>query len=399
MKPPQTLFFAALMAIAVCGPFAVGGETPKPDAPAITFPFAYTGEGMANLSGGFKRGAIDEGVVTLGVKGDLDALLGWKGGSFLVSSMYAHGPSLTRKYVHDFNFVSNIDAYDSLRFYEAWFQQEFADGKYSLRVGQILADTEFFVSENGALFLNSTFGAIPLVSQNYHAAAYPVAAPGVRGRWTPVESFSLQAAVFSGDVGDPGVNNKHGLDWRLNGALVLVEASTKLNGDPKGRNLATVFKLGGFVRTPAREVTFADPSCRHANGGGYFIVDQQLWRKPATEDQGLSGFVRLGGTPEDRNTVPFYCDGGFNYKGLLPGREKDLAGIGLSYTQVSKRLVDGAGFPIPTHHETILEATYKIILKDWCAVQPDFQYIFNPGATRKAANALVAGLRFNLTFP
>ena len=85
---------------------------------------------------------------------------------------------LTNKAVHDFNTLSNIDAYDSVRLYEAWLQQEFWDRKFSIRLGQILADAEFFVSDYGALFINSSFGAIPLVSQNLVPPIFPVAAPG-----------------------------------------------------------------------------------------------------------------------------------------------------------------------------------------------------------------------------
>jgi carbohydrate-selective porin OprB len=35
---------------------------------------------------------------------------------------------------------------------------------------------------------------------------------------------------------------------------------------------------------------------------------------------------------------------------------------------------------------------------EWLSVQPDVQYIFNPGACASADNALVAGLRVNLSF-
>ena len=36
--------------------------------------------------------------------------------------LYPHGESLTDKYVHDLNRVSNIDAYDSVRLYDLWFE-------------------------------------------------------------------------------------------------------------------------------------------------------------------------------------------------------------------------------------------------------------------------------------
>ena len=382
-------------------PLAWGGEAQtdaREGAPAqpLTFPISYTGEGFANLSGGYKRGAIYVGLLSVGARGDLGKLIGWRGASFLLSGLDAHGPSLTDQYVHDLNRVSNIDAYDSVRLYEAWVQQELADGKVSLRLGQILADTEFFVSDNGALFLNSAFGAIPVVSQNFDAPVFPVAAPGMRVRWTATDAFSLQAGLFEGDPGDPATENQHGLDWNFQGALALAEVAYKIHSAKESQGLPGVYKLGAFFHSRGADAAFpAEPS--RSTAGGYFVADQQLWRKPGTEDQGLSGFLRIGAAPADRNPVPFYFDTGFNFKGLLPGRAKDIAGLGLSYTNLSGQACDDAGNRPTAHHETLLEATYKVAIHDAFSVQPDFQYI--PGGTGRAPNAVVVGLRFNLIFP
>ncbi|HEY3661914.1 MAG TPA: carbohydrate porin, partial [Chthoniobacterales bacterium] len=99
--------------------------------------------------------------------------------------------------------------YDSLRLYEAWPQENLWNGKFSIWAGQMLADSEFLVSDYGALFLNGSFGAIPLVSQNLVPPIFPVAAPGLRLRSAPNDSFYIEAAGFGGNVDDPGTNNKH----------------------------------------------------------------------------------------------------------------------------------------------------------------------------------------------
>ena len=399
----NNLFGAALLVGLTLAPFGQAGEPasapPEPqESKALSFPFSYTGEGLANLSGGYKRGAVYEGLLSVGVQGDLSKLIGWNGGSFLVSGLYPHGPSLTENYVHDFNGVSNIDAYDSPRLYEAWVQQELADGKISIRLGQILADAEFFVSDGASLFINGAFGAIPLVSQNFAAPIFPAATPGVRVRWTATESVAVQAGVFNGAVGDPGSDNKHGVDWRFDeGVLAITEVAYTVTGEKGSEGLRGVYKLGAFFHSSEANDAFPREPSR-ADAGAYFVADQQLWRKPGTEDQGLSGFLRIGGAPGDRNTVPFYFDTGFDYKGLLPGREKDITGIALSYTKLSTDLCDDAGEALGSHHEAILEATYKVQVKDWLTVQPDIQYIFNPGACENQDNAFVAGVRFNVSF-
>ena len=396
--PSRSLRNCLLLLGAACAPLAQGGDAEPPKA--LSFPTSYTGEGFSNLAGGYKRGAVYEGLLSSGVQGDLEKLAHWNGATFLVSGLYPHGTSLTDNYVHDFNRASNIDAYDSVRLYEAWVQQELADGKISLRLGQILADAEFFASDSGTLFLNSAFGAIPVIGQNLNAPIYPTAAPGARVRWTASDALSVQAGLFDG-AGDPARDNKHGVRWHLDGndgVLAITEATYKLHGAKEGTGLPGVYKLGAFFHNSQSKDVFPEGP-RRGDVGAYFIADQQLWRKPGTEEQGLSAYVRMGTAPDGRNTVPFCFDGGLNFKGLLPGREKDIAGFGFAYTSLSGNVRDAAGHPPGTHHEAILEATYKVAVKGGITVQPDFQYIFNPGGFQSAPNALVAGLRCTLAFP
>ena len=186
-------------------------ETVQAVAPtrAIEFPVELTTEILGNLAGGTSRRAIWESLLNVGIALDLEKAAGWKGGTVSVRAIYPQGDGLTDKAVHDFNTLSNIDGYDSLRLYDAWFEQEFSGGKFSIRLGQLLADAEFFDSDYAALFLNSSFGAIPLVSQNLNPPIFPTAAPGIRLLARPSDSFYAEAAFFSGDAGDPATNNKH----------------------------------------------------------------------------------------------------------------------------------------------------------------------------------------------
>ena len=56
--------------------------------------------------------------------------------------------------------------------------------------------------------------------------------------------------------------------------------------------------------------------------------------------------------------------------------------------------------------ETFLEASYQIQVARWWQIQPDLQYVINPGAgianpndpTQRIKNELVIGLRTNITF-
>jgi carbohydrate-selective porin OprB len=48
--------------------------------------------------------------------------------------------------------------------------------------------------------------------------------------------------------------------------------------------------------------------------------------------------------------------------------------------------------------EMVLEFTYKAILTPWLYVQPDAQFIINPGATQDLSNAFVIGGRVSINF-
>jgi porin len=134
-----------------------------------------------------------------------------------------------------------------------------------------------------------------------------------------------------------------------------------------------------------------------------------LWRESGTSDRGLAGFVRMSAAPADRNLIDFHFDGGLTYSGLLPGRQSDLAGVGLSYERISSqrrgfskdvRAVTGVSLPLPDF-ELAVELSYQAQLAPWWIVQPDLQIIVHPGARLTAATedeAVVLGLRTGISF-
>ena len=365
----------------------------------VTFTLDTSIEIFGNLSGGTTRTAVCESLFVAGIEADLQKAIGVPGLSLVVNGLYAAGPSLTNKSTHEFNRLSNIDAYDSIRLYEAWLEQAFWDGRLSIRLGQILADAEFFVSDYGDLFINSSFGAIPLVSENLDAPVFPVAAPGFRVRATPSDSFYAQAAVFSGDVGDPSTNNKHGTRFSFrDGALCFFELGYHVNptvsverSHPVSATLAGTYKLGGFYDSGEFEAN-TERKAKQGDYGIYLLAQQEVWHPDNNPTRALAVFGRMGATPDDRNSVPFYCDAGFNFRGILPTRTDDIVGLGFSYTQVSSGPVANGG------HEKVVELTYRAALHEHIFLQPDLQFIIHPGALASAETVVAAGLRLQISY-
>jgi porin len=368
----------------------------------ITLSADYTGEVLGNLTGGLKSGSVFEGLLRLNLQLDLAKLLCWKGGSFNASLLDPHGEGISREYSGDFNLASNIDAHNGVRLFELWFQQNFCGDTLSIRIGQMAADQEFFLSTNSALFLNSGFGAPPTISFDSQLPVYPVGGFGVRLQYKPNEHYFLRAVIFDASPGNQATNDKNGAAFHVNpgaGEIFLLETGYAVNASPDAKGLTGTYTIGAWFDSSLE----TSPGLQGAHNSDYclyLMIDQMIYRN-SSENSGLKdlgAFFRLSGAPrQDRNLVPFYFDAGFNLIGLIPSREKDVYGIALGYTKLSDELmVDG--IKVHSAHETVLETTYKIQVNDHFYVQPDLQYILDPGAFRHLSNALVAGVRFDLTF-
>jgi porin len=126
------------------------------------------------------------------------------------------------------------------------------------------------------------------------------------------------------------------------------------------------------------------------------ILEQMVHR--GLGEVGLYG--RAGFAPPDRNASGLGFDGGVNWEGFLPGRDDDIAGVGFAYAgltggaidELRREGVEAAGA------EMVVEATYQAVVTPWLSVQPDVQYVIQPGADRGLGNALVVGCRVSVVF-
>jgi porin len=379
----------------------------------FTFTPTLTAEVFGNPSGGRRQGAITDGQVNLPVDFDLDPLSGGavKDLTIHANAFYIYGNSLSQKYVGDFSITSNIATYDTLRLDELWIQKALWDKKITIKVGNMAVDTEYFQSASASLFINATFGAFTFIANNVpDAPVYPLASPGVRIQLLPDPRFYVLAGVYGLDnTSDLTRNNQNGIRFSLNGSsgmLIMSEAGYLLNQGQNDKGLQGSYRVGSWVDTGNFQ-TFPSQG-DSANGSGnpqnagtdygiYGVVDQQIYSHGA---QIISVFTRAGGAPTNTNFVDAYVDGGFNFTGFIPGRDNDVAGLGVARSHVSQDYselqVDQGNSPSTA--ETAIEATYKVQLSPWWSIQPDVQYIITPSGVEGSHNALVLGLRTNVAF-
>ncbi len=386
----------------------------------------YYGETFYNW-GGIKDGGQYDGVLDLYMNADMQKLGFWKGLCFHTNGYQIHGNSITAENVGGIMPISNLEADASTRLFELWFEQHLFNDTVSVRIGQLAADAEFIISEGGGYFLNGAWGWPPIAAENNPGGgpAYPLATPGVRVAVTPTERTSLMVGVYNGDPapqcnkdGDnPQRCNPHGLDFELDDPPLLM-AEGAYSYDLAGGRLPGTIKIGGWNHFGEFE------HLRVASGGGligitgnvgkvldhdwalYGIIDQLIWRVPGSQGgedpQGVAIFARFMGAPSDRNLVDFYFDGGFTFTGMIPGRPNDALAIGFAYTGISNEAsafdID-AGEDEVRDHESLVEICYTFQVNDGWSVQPDFQYLWNPGGgVAGVDNAAVIGARTTLSF-
>lgn len=413
----------------------MGGLRSYLEGKGLTFTLPYTNDFLANVRGGIGPGAVGIGVFQPQLDVDLQKLVGWEGGKIHAHGLVTHGPFFSATYLGNILAVSNLEAGPVARLYSLWYEQNVFNDRLSVRAGLMSADSQFLQSKTASNFINNGISWPTFLAANLPAGgpAYPLPAPGVRVRIKPIDEVAFQAAVFSGDPsGGDGSNQSAPLPTGTvfsfrGGAFVIAEASYLPNQSPGAKGLPGAYRIGAWYHTSPRfadqrfdniGLSLADPQStgiplNHTGDTGFYgVIDQMFYRVPGTEDQGLSGFIRAGGVPNDRNLISFYADGGMLYKGLLPRRPDDKIGIAAAYARVggnARSLDADVGlfgnfiYPIRTG-ETMIEMMYQAQLAPWWMLQPELQYIVRPGGGVPNSdgsirpNAWVIAVRSSLNF-
>jgi carbohydrate-selective porin OprB len=324
---------------------------------AISFELAF--ERVGRLDGGADVAAALGSVVYQTTLGDDSP---WRVSTNL---LWPVGESLSET-LGDLGTVSNIDAPNGLRVQELWAERELRAG--SARFGWLAADSEFWSTNSGGLFLHSAFGAPAILSTNSAAAPiYPSASFGLRfeQRWS---SGRWRAAVFDGNTGDPA--DSRGLDLTVDQPLAAFE-----------------LELGPEAATaPRLELSFAWNRSPKEPSGPWRSLSFVLasFELPLTRTS--VGFARVGAAAGAERSTSHTFEAGVTAeigRGVL-----GLACAALEFHPAS--LEPGSHH----HRELIVEATYQLPAGDHLTLQPTLQRVLTPA--REDA-AWVFGIRVVVT--
>ncbi len=358
----------------------------------------YFGDFFGNVVGGGVKKAHATNYLEAEILIDAERWIGWTGARFffLAYGLASTDPSVQ---INTRQTISSIEATDTIKLFEAWWQQSLFNDHFSIKAGLYSLDTEFDFKDTANVFINGAFGTgIDLTEMGPRGPAiYPLSALGVRLKeeW---KGLYLLTAVVDGVPGDP--NNPHGTQVVLNdddGFLIANEIGYKIEAPDHPR---LHLGVGAWVYTTELS-DIANPSrTKRGRHSIYGFIDLRLFSESPGNPQGLDAFFRVGVADKEAGRFKRNISFGLAYTGLFPDRESDVLGFAVSSGWAGDSLRNSNrsnGTPIEDE-EVVLELTYVITPRPWLNLQPDIQWFIHPGLSPTADDTLYLGLRAEIIF-
>ena len=212
----------------------------------------------------------------------------------------------------------------------------------------------------------------------------------------------VRAAVIDPDGQDRTTGFNTGLHGR-DRASVFYEFGATPHFDSRKGELTGRYLVGSWYYHGPHEV-FLDTKdgkrrrCRTDGTGLYVGFEQLVWKENdhLVDEQGLSVFGRYGVAHEDVSLIEHFWSCGGQYAGLLPRRDRDVLGFGMSQAILSDEYCKQLGRR--ANRETVYELYYSCRLTDWLIVSSGFQHITNAGGKKDDPHTMVAGLRVRIIY-
>jgi porin len=178
-------------------------------------------------------------------------------------------------------------------------------------------------------------------------------------------------------------------DTTPNDTMLTIEYGRSFEGNASGLRK---YALGVWYFTNSKTTDAGgNPVSATHNQGIYGLIETALTREADSETQGLNGFLRYGIADTKLNQFAGYLGAGIVYTGLLSGRDEDQ--VGLAIAMVSNSDTYKAANVSAADSETSIELSYRFQVKPWLTIQPDLQYVVNPGADKSKSDATYFALR------
>jgi porin len=387
----------------------------------IDFNVGYTTETAANLQGGTGQLVRYTDQLTFGTTLDLQKLAGLNNAKFQFTITDRNGRNLS-----DDGELDSLQQVQEVfgrgqtwRLTQLWYNQTYFNDVLDLKIGRLTEGEDF--AAFSCEFMNLTFcGAPPGNLVGDYWFNWPVSQWAERLKANIAGFGYVMAGAYQVNptyLTDKGAIN-FGSPAGTTGALIPVEIAW-LPSFGSSVRLAGSYKFGAWYNTSdtADPVENTDGQLLALDGGmplkhngawGAYLNVQQKLTNPSTvdPDRGLSAFFNFTYADPQTATLDNQIALGLFYTGLFDSRPKDRIGIAIGRTHVSGRVADseeaqnaaGLGPVDVQHSEYAAEIYYNVNVYNGVYLQPDLQYVHNPGGIEQNTDAIILGLKTHVDF-
>lgn len=331
----------------------------------FNFSGSYVGDCLGNMYGGLNNGAAFLGMANISLSFSTQEANWWNGGVLYINGCNTHRISPNYELFGDFQTLCNIDADETTFFHELWYSQKINNFEFIIGVQDL--NKNFASSNNGSLFINSSFGIPSVISDNIPAPIFPCTRFGFSMVWNINNEISWLGSAY--DVSD--------------GILSITEVQFKTNFF----NYLGEYKVGTYA------FNSHEYPKKISNYGIYAIADQTLWKE--SEEKRIEMFTQVSISPKRINEHYLYLGGGINFYGLIENRANDSFGLAIANARLSELNNSNRIY----RNETAIELYYNYNITENISIQPDLQYIISPCGSEDVLENCFAGiLRMKIEF-
>lgn len=400
-----------------------GGERSQLIDEGITPYLYYTSIVIGNPVGGLGQvGPRYEQDVNFGLTFDLQKLVGWDGAVFNLNGIDRFGKTI-RPQVGSVYDPVELYGGQTLFLYNATLEQKFYHDIGDFKIGRFSPGDDFATSPLYGYYVNNGIdGQIRAVIDDTRFTTYPFASWAARLRFDPSPEFNIMTGIF--EVSDQSTNHdRHGVNFGINrqdGTQIVqqigwtpefdkqpaVPAPAELAnapappGNPKYRGLPGHYFAGAYwSNSDYRQ--FGQLATARLSYGMYAHADQMVYREAPGSVLGLTLFGTVAYAPQDNISIlPLQLSGGALYQGLLPSRPQDMSVFGVIDGEFSPDYAAYVPQPLggTARDEIDLELGYRVQATAFAYIQPDVQYIVQPGGTGNIPDAFIVGAQIGVTF-
>jgi porin len=382
-----------------------GGKRSRLAQEGLDFDFNNTGDFLTDVTGSQTHHATYFGRFRASADLDFNKLAQFDG-EFFFSGIYQYGENLSGEFLHVNTLNSSIAGANTVRIDQIWYQQGFIRGLFKLKLGQVAAVNEFGATDFFDILFNDELGYAPNALFSARQPFSPAGKPGAILRTdlsTIAAGLYAKAGVFTG-VKNAYRPDAYGIDYGNDFNFGAV-ASFEVGYQEQQTAYSGIYKLGINANDLA---VYSNPATGVSYRGDFtaYAVTEKTVYHPKDADgtlelnKGLDLLLEFVGAPGDRNALQNEITAGGRYTGLLQGRDHDKVGFGFIYSESGSafsqayRAIHGHGLG----GETTVELDYQYNPVPWFSLQPDLQFIVDPGGDAYRSLITVLGLRTAIRF-